>query len=62
MLININPLKWRKLVTELFTLKKQLENIEDFSVPIIAMTQNELLRLYFANDIKILKKLWRKSH
>ena len=62
MLININPLKWRKLVTELFALKKQLENIEEFSVLIIAMTQNELLRLYFANDIKILKKLWRKSH
>ena len=53
MLININPLKWRKLVTELFALKKQLENIEEFSVLIIAMTKNELLRLYFANDIKI---------
>ena len=53
MLININPLKWRKPVTDLFALKKQLENIEEFSVLIIAMTQNELLRLYFANDIKI---------
>ena len=53
---HINAFKWRKLVTDLFALKKELNNIEEFSIPIIAMTQNELLRLCFANDIKILKK------
>lgn len=55
-LYHINAFKWRKLVTNLFKLKKELNNIEEFSIPIIAMTQNELLRLCFGNDIKILKK------
>ena len=51
---HLNAFKWRKLVTELFKLKHQLDNIEEFSVPIIAMTENELLRLYFGNNQELL--------
>lgn len=58
---HINAFTWRKLVTDLFALKKELNDIEEFSIPIIAMTQNELLRLCFANDIKVLKKFMERK-
>lgn len=51
---HLNAFKWRKLVTDLFKLKKKLKNINEFSVPIIAMTENELLKLYFGGDKKLL--------
>ena len=53
---HLNAIQWRKLVTNLFNLKPTLNNIKEFSVPIIAMTENELLRLYFSNDKKMLNK------
>lgn len=58
---HLNAFKWRKLVTSLFALKSKLNDIEEFSVPIIAMTENELLRLYFGNDIKMLKKFMKRK-
>lgn len=59
---HLNAFKWRKLVTDLFKLKKQLKSINEFSVPIIAMTENELLKLYFGGDKKLLNDfLLRKS-
>ncbi len=53
---HLNAFKWRHLVSDLFNLKPKLNNIKEFSVPIIAMTENELLRLYFGNNEKLLKK------
>ena len=53
-LYHINAFKWRRLVTKLFKLKDELNNIGEFSIPIIAMTENELLKLYFGGDKKIL--------
>jgi len=58
---HLNAFKWRKLVTDLFELKNELKNIEEFSVPIIAMTDNELLRLYFGNNVKMLKKFMKRK-
>lgn len=52
---HLNAFKWRKLVTALFELKKELENIKEFSVPIIAMTEKELLKLYFGGNKELLK-------
>ena len=51
---HLNAFKWRNLVTNLFKLKEELQDIEEFSVPIIAMTENELLKLYFGGDKKML--------
>ena len=51
---HLNAFKWRKLVTKLFKLKEELQNMEEFSVPIIAMTENELLKLYFGGDKELL--------
>jgi len=51
---HLNAFKWRKLVTKLFKIKSELKNIEEFSVPIIAMTENELLNLYFGGNKKLL--------
>lgn len=56
----LNAFKWRHLVTKLFALKTELNNIEEFSVPIIAMTENELLRLYFGNNKRMLKKFTKR--
>ena len=53
---HLSAFKWRKLVTDLFNLKHDLKNIEEFSVPIVAMTENELLRLYFGNNRKLLDR------
>ena len=53
---HLSAFKWRKLVTDLFDLKHDLKNIEEFSVPIVAMTENELLRLYFGNNRKLLDR------
>ena len=53
---HIDPFKWRKLVKELFTLKKELNNIEEYSIPIIAMTENELLKMYFGGNKELLTK------
>lgn len=58
---HLNAFKWRKLVTALFELKKGLKNIKEFSIPIIAMTESELLRLYFGNNSKILKKFMKRK-
>lgn len=58
---HINAFKWRSLITNLFLLKKELNNIEEFSIPIIAMTENELLRLYFGNNIKMFKKFMERK-
>lgn len=58
---HLNAFKWRKLVTSLFALKSELNDIKEFSVPIIAMTENELLRMYFGNDIKMLKKFMKRK-
>ena len=51
---HLNAFKWRKLVTKLLKLRKSLSDVEEFSVPIIAMTENELLKLYFGGDKKML--------
>ena len=53
---HIDPFKWRKLVRNLFDLKKKLNNVNEYSVPIIAMTENELLKLYFGGDKDLLNK------
>lgn len=53
---HLSAFKWRKLVTDLFNLKHDLKKIEEFSVPIVAMTENELLRLYFGNNRKLLDR------
>lgn len=53
---HINPFKWRQLVRKLFNLKKELNNIEEYSIPIIAMTENELLKLYFGGNKELLNK------
>ena len=58
---HLNAFKWRKLVTKLFELKANLKNIEEFSVPIIAMTENELLRLYFGNKKEMLKNFMKRK-
>ena len=52
---HINPFKWRTLMRELYNLKKHLNNINEFSIPIVAMTENELLKLYFGGNKKALK-------
>ena len=51
---HLNAFKWRDLVTKLFKLKNELINIEEYSIPIIAMTENELLNLYFGGNKKML--------
>ena len=51
---HINPFKWRKLVRQLFELKNNLDDIEEYSIPIIAMTENELLKLYFGGNKRAL--------
>jgi len=58
---HLNAFKWRYLVSDLFNLKQKLNNIEEFSVPIIAMTENELLRLYFGNNKKLFKKFMERK-
>lgn len=58
---HLNAFKWRKLVTDLFKLKPLLKNIEEFSVPIIAMTENELLRLYFGNNKTLFEKFMKRK-
>ena len=59
-LTHISAIKWRRLVTNLFALKKELNNVEEFSIPIIAMTENELLRLYFGNNPKLLNRFMER--
>lgn len=51
---HLSAFKWRRLVTNLFKQKNELKDIEEFSVPIIAMTENELLKLYFGGNRKLL--------
>lgn len=51
---HINAFKWRSLVTKLFELKNILNDILEFSVPIIALTENELKKLYFNNNIELM--------
>lgn len=51
---HLNAFRWRDLVTKLFKLKNELINIEEFSVPLVAMTENELLNLYFGGNKKML--------
>ncbi len=58
---HLNAFKWRHLVSELFALKSKLNNIKEFSVPIIAMTKNELLKLYFGNNEKMLKQFMKRK-
>ena len=58
---HVSAFKWRRLVTNLFALKYDLKNIEEFSVPIVAMTENELLRMYFGNNRKLLDKFKRRE-
>lgn len=58
---HLNAFKWRKLVTDLFKLKKTLNNIQEFSIPIIAMTENELLKLYFNNNPKLLNDFKKRK-
>lgn len=58
---HLNAVQWRKLVTNLFKLKPTLNEVKEFSVPIIAMTENELLKLYFSNDKKLLEKFLKRE-
>lgn len=57
---HLNAFKWRNLVTSLFKLKHSLKNIQEFSIPIIAMTENELLRLYFNNSKQLLNNFKKR--
>ena len=45
---HLNAFKWRRMVQSLYELQKNIK-VEEFSVPVIAMTKNELKRLYFAD-------------